>query len=319
MTKLRSARIGLIALAAATFAATAQAPAQNFPSQRVTIVVPFGAGSVTDIMARILADEASKRWGQQVLVENRPGLAGTVGVAKAAPDGYTLMLTSNGHTVAGLVNKNLTFDPVKDFAGITRVSSAPLYLIINPDTPAKDLKELIALAKAKPGTLNFSSPGLASTTFIAGALFRKAAGINIVHVPFKSAPDAVTAVVRGDAHMYFAPVNLSKEMAEAGKVRAIAAVTAERIPEMPNVPTFKQAGLDFVYDSWFGLMTQAAVPRDIVNKINRDMVAILQSPEVKAKLASQFVEGRSDTPEAFDKIIHEETAHLAEVFKEAGI
>jgi tripartite-type tricarboxylate transporter receptor subunit TctC len=319
MTMFRVAWLGLAALIAATFGAPVPVSAQNFPNQRVTIVVPFGAGSVTDIMARIIADEASKRWGQQVLVENRPGLAGTTGVAKAPPDGHTLMLTSNGHTVAGLVTKNAPFDPIKDFAGITRVSSAPLYLIINPDVPAKNLKELIELAKAKPGTLNFSSPGLASTTFIAGALFRKAAGINIVHVPFKSAPDAVTAVVRGDAHMYFAPVNLSKEMAEAGKVRAIAAATAERIPEMPDVPTFKQAGLNFVYDSWFGLLTQAAVPRDIVNKLNQDVVAILKSPEVKDKLAKQFVIGVTDTPEQFDKTIKDETANLTEVFKEAGI
>jgi tripartite-type tricarboxylate transporter receptor subunit TctC len=319
MTMFRVAWLGLVALIAATFGAPVPVSAQNFPNQRVTIVVPFGAGSVTDIMARIIADEASKRWGQQVLVENRPGLAGTTGAAKATPDGHTLLLTSNGHTVAGLVTKNAPFDPIKDFAGITRVSSAPLYLIINPDVPAKNLKELIELAKAKPGTLNFSSPGLASTTFIAGALFRKAAGINIVHVPFKSAPDAVTAVVRGDAHMYFAPVNLSKEMAEAGKVRAIAAVTAERIPEMPDVPTFKQAGLNFVYDSWFGLLTQAAVPRDIVNKLNQDIVAILKSPEVKDKLAKQFVIGVTDTPEQFDKTIKDETANLTVVFKEAGI
>ena len=319
MIKLRLPWLGVAALVAATCVAPAPTSAQTFPSQRVTIVVPFGAGSVTDIMARIIADEASKRWGQQVLVENRPGLAGTVGAAKATPDGYTLMLTSNGHTVAGLVNKNLSFDPVKDFAGITRVSSAPLYLIVNPEVPAKNLKELIDLAKAKPGTLNFSSPGLASTTFIAGALFRKAAGLNLVHVPFKSAPDAVTAVVRGDAHMYFAPVNLSKEMAEAGKVRAIASATAQRIPQMLDVPTFKEAGLDYVYDSWFGLMTQAAVPRDVVSKLNRDLVAILQLPEVKAKLAAQFVTGHADTPEQFDKVIREETAHLTEVFKEAGI
>src|SRR5262245_32984786 len=176
MTGFRVLLLTIATLIAAAFGAPAETSAQNYPSQRVTIVVPFGAGSVTDIMARILADEASKLWGQQVIVENRPGLAGTAAVAKAAPDGYTLMLTSNGHTVAALVNKNLSFDPVKDFAGVTRVSSAPLYLIVNPDLPAKDLKELIALAKAKPGTLNFSSPGLASTTFIAGALFRKAAG-----------------------------------------------------------------------------------------------------------------------------------------------
>ena len=319
MTTFRMAWLAVVAVLAAAFGAPAPASAQNFPNQRVTIVVPFGAGSVTDILARIVADEASKRWNQQVVVENRPGLAGTSGAAKATPDGHTLLLTSNGHTVAGLVTKNPPFDPVKDFAGITRVSSVPLYLIINPDVPAKNLKELIDVAKAKPGTLNFSSPGLASTTFIAGALFRKAAVINIVHVPFKSAPDAVTAVVRGDAHMYFAPVNLSKEMAEAGKVRAIASATAERIPEMPDVPTFKEAGLNFVYDSWFGLLTQAAVPRDIVNKLNGDLVAILKSPEVKDKLAKQFVIGVTDTPEQFDKTIKDETANLTVVFKEAGI
>jgi tripartite-type tricarboxylate transporter receptor subunit TctC len=316
MTGFRVLLLAIGTLIAAAFGAPAETSAQNYPSQRVTIVVPFGAGSVTDIMARILADEASKLWGQQVIVENRPGLAGTAGVAKAAPDGYTLMLTSNGHTVAALVNKNLPFDPVKDFAGITRVSSAPLYLIVNPSLPAKDLKELIALAKTKPGTLNFSSPGLASTTFIAGALFRKAAGIDIVHVPFKSAPDAVTAVVRGDAQMYFAPVNLSKEMAEAGKVRAIAAVTPRRIPDMPDVPTFREAGLDFVYDSWFGLLAPAGVPRPIIETINRDVVRILRSPEVEAKLKQQFVLPVTDTPEQFDKIIRDETAKLTDVFKE---
>src|SRR5260370_25612291 len=185
------------------------------------------------------------------------------------------MLTSNGDTVAALVNKNLPFDPVKDFAGITRVSSAPLYLIINAEVPAKTLKELIDLAKAKPGALNFSSPGPASTTFIAGALFRKAAGINIVHVPFKSAPDAVTAVVRGDAQMYFAPVNLSKEMAEAGKVRALAAVTPQRIPEMPNVPTFREAGLEYFYHSWFWLRASRRAPRPILPQITHYQVPII--------------------------------------------
>ena len=174
-------------------------------------MVPFGAGSVTDIMARILADDMGQALEPAGHRREPAGLAGTAAVAKAAPDGHTLMLTSNGHTVASLVSKTAPFDPVKDFAGITRVCYVPLYLIFNPQVPAKTLKEVIALAKAKPGTLNFSSPGLASTTFIAGALFRKAAGINIVHVPFKSAPDAVTAVIRGDVQMYFAPVNLAKE------------------------------------------------------------------------------------------------------------
>jgi len=298
-----------------SFATVVPGAAQNYPTQRVTIVVPFGAGSVTDIMARIVAEETSKVWGQQVIVENRPGLAGTAGVAKAAPDGYTLMLTSNGHTVAGLVNKNPPFDPVKDFVGITRVCSVPLFLIVPPDFPAKDVKEVIAQAKAKPGTLNFSSPGLASTTFIAGAQFRRAAGIDIVHVPFKSAPDAVTAVVRGDAQLYFAPVNLAKELAEGGKVRPIAAATAERIPDLPNVPTFKESGLDLVYDSWFGLMAPAGVPNDVIAKINRDVVALLKSPEVAAKVKAQYAVPVTDTPEQFNKTIRDETAQLTEVFK----
>jgi tripartite-type tricarboxylate transporter receptor subunit TctC len=307
------------AVLAAGMTATTQSFAQAWPTQRVTIVVPFGAGSVTDILARIFADDMSKRWGQQVIVENRPGLAGTVAVGKSAPDGYTLMVTSNGHTVAGLVSKTLTVDPVKDFAGITRLGSSPLYLIAYPGLNFKTLKDVIDAAKKEPGKLNFSSPGLASTTFIAGALFRKAAGINIVHVPFKSAPDAVTAVIRNDAQLYFAPVNLAKEQSEGGKVTAIAAATAKRIPDLPNVPTFTEAGLPFVYDSWFGLMAPAGTPKAVLDKISKDWAAALKTPEMQKKLADQFLIAQSDTPEAFDKINKDETAKLTEVFKESGI
>jgi tripartite-type tricarboxylate transporter receptor subunit TctC len=309
--------LGLAAAAAVSLSAPASA--QNYPNQRITIVVPFGAGSVTDILARIFAVEMGRRWGQQIVVENRPGLAGTAAVAKAAPDGYTLMVTSNGHTVAGLVAKDVPFDPVKDFAGITRLGSAPLFLITHPDVPAKTVKEVIDLAKAQPGKLNFSSPGLASTTFIAGAQFRKAAGIDIVHVPFRSAPDAVTAVIRGDAQFYFAPVNLARDQSQAGKVRAIAAATAQRIPELPDVPTFTQAGLPFVYDSWFGLMAPANVPKPILEKISKDWAEAIKSPEIKAKLASQFLIGVTDTPAEMDKIVRDETAALTVTFKEAGI
>src|SRR5262245_20627749 len=310
MKQMKKLWLGVAALAAAIGMVSAPASAQNWPTQRVTIVVPFGAGSVTDILARLFADEMSKRWGQQVIVENKGGLAGSASVAKAAPDGYTLMVTSNGHTVAGLVTKDPPFDPVKDFAGISRLGSAPLYLIANPQLDAKDLKEAIALAKGQPGKLNFSSPGLASTTFIAGALFRKAAGINIVHVPFRSAPDAVTAVIRGDAAFYFAPVNLAKEQSEGGKVRAIAAATAKRIPELPNVPTFTEAGLPFVYDSWFGLMAPAGTPRPIIEKISKDWAEVLKTPEMQAKLAAQFLIGDSDTPTDVDQKLRDETATL---------
>jgi tripartite-type tricarboxylate transporter receptor subunit TctC len=319
MKRIFSLLFSAAALVAVGMVSTAPVSAQSWPTQRVTVVVPFGAGSVTDILARIFAEDMGKRWGQQVIVENRPGLAGTAAVAKATPDGYTLMVTSNGHTVSGLVTKDAPFDPVKDFAGISRLGSAPLFLIAHPDVPAKTVKEVIELAKKEPGKLNFSSPGLASTTFIAGALFRKAAGVDIVHVPFRSAPDAVTAVIRGDAQFYFAPINLARDQSEAGKVRAIAAATAKRIPELPNVPTFTEAGLPFVYDSWFGLMAPAGVPKPILEKISKDWAEAIKTPEMEARIKGQYLIGVSDTPSAMDKIVKDETATLTETFKQAGI
>lgn len=311
--------LGFAALLAAPLAVPQQAAAQSYPSHLVKIIVPFSAGSVTDIMARIIADEMTRQWGQQVIVENRPGVSGTVAVAEAKPDGYTLMLTSNGHTVVGLTNKNMSFDPVKDFVGITRVCSAPYVLIVNPEVKATSVKELVALAKANPAKFNFSSPGLGSSTFIAGALFRKAAAVDVVHVPYKGAPESVMAVLRGEAQMYFAPINLAKELAESGKVRAIALATPTRNPSMPDVPTFTEAGMPFVYDGWFGLMAPKGVPREIVEKINKDVVATLHTPQAQAKLAAQFVIPVTDTPEQFDKIVRDETANLTQLFKEAGI
>jgi tripartite-type tricarboxylate transporter receptor subunit TctC len=319
---MKKRRTGWLAIAALlTALSSAPAQGQNYPNQVVRIVVPFSAGSATDILARAVADKLSERWSQQVIVENRPGVAGTTSVAKSAPDGYTLMLTSNGHTVAGVVNKNLQFDPVKDFVGITQVASVPLVLIINPDLPAKTVKEFIELAKAKPGALNFASPGLGSTTFIAGALFKTTAKIDIVHVPYKGAPESVTSVIRGDSHMYFTPANVGSELIQAGKVRALAVATAKRIPTMPDTPTLAEAGLsDFSYDSWFGLLAPAGTPPTIIDKINRDTIAILQRPELQEQLARQGgVTVVYSAPAQFDEIIKNDTARYGQIFKEAGI
>jgi tripartite-type tricarboxylate transporter receptor subunit TctC len=307
-----------VALAALVMSAGA-GMTQGWPNQRVTIVVPFGAGSVTDILARIFADDMKNRWGQQVVVENKPGIAGTAFVAKATNDGYTLMVTSNGHTVTTLVSKNAGFDPVKDFAGITRLGAPPLFLISHPGNGAKKLADIIKMAKEKPGKMNFSSAGLASTTGIAGMLFRKAAGIDVQHVPYKSAPDAVTAVIRGDADFYFVPVNLAKELAESGKVTAIAAATAQRIPDMPNIPTMTEEGLPFVYDSWFGLLAPAGVPKEVRDRIANDWAASLKTPEMQARFKAQYTIPSSDRPEALDKIIASEVAKLTDVFKDANI
>ena len=227
--------------------------AQNYPNQVVRVVVPFSAGSITDGLARILADKLAEMWKQQVIVENRPGLPGTTGVAKSPPDGYTLMLTSNGHTIAGAINKNIQFDPVKDFAGVSRVASVPLVAIVPPELPAKTLKEFIALAKERPGQLNFSSAGVASTSYLSAEIFKQDADINIVHIPYKGAPEATTAVIRNDAQMYFAPIPATQELTATGKVRALAINSAKRVPQLPDVPTVAETLPKYKYESWFGV------------------------------------------------------------------
>ena len=267
MTMLRVISLASAALAVSVFGASAQ----TYPNQTVRIVVPFSAGSITDGLARILADKLGDMWKQQVIVENRPGLPGTTGVAKSAPDGYTLMLTSNGHTIAGAINKSLQFDPVKDFAGIARVASVPLVAIVPPDFPGKTLKDFITLANEKPGQLNFSSAGVASTSYLSAEIFKQDAKINIVHVPFKGAPEAVTAVVRNDVQIYFAPIPASQELSATGKVKAIAINSAQRVPQLPDVPTVAETLPNYKYESWFGVLAPAGTPEAIRTKVSEDI------------------------------------------------
>jgi tripartite-type tricarboxylate transporter receptor subunit TctC len=324
MSFLRGGILGaavlLLAGLVAGFGASAQTAA-GYPNQVVRIVVPFSAGSATDTLARAVAEKLSERWKQQVVVENRPGIAGTTTVAKSEADGYTLMLTSNGHTVAGAINKSLQFDPVKDFAGITEVATVPLVLIVNPDVPVKNVQELIAYARAKPGQLNFASPGLGSTTFIAGALFKDATKLDLVHVPYKGAPESVTSVIRGDSHIYFNPANVSMELMASGKVRALAVVTAKRVPTMPDVPTLDEAGVKgFAYDSWFGLMAPAGTPKAIIDKINADTVEALKDIALQERLAKQGgVTIVTTTPAEFDAIIRNDTARFTKMFEAMGL
>jgi tripartite-type tricarboxylate transporter receptor subunit TctC len=296
------------------------APAQTYPNQLVKIVVPFSAGSITDGLARILADKLTTIWKQQVIVENRPGLPGTTSVAKATPDGYTLMLTSNGHTIAGVLNKNIQFDPVKDFAGISRVASVPLVAIVPPDSPAKTLKEFIALAKAKPGQLNFSSAGVASTSFLSAEIFRQSAKIDLVHVPYKGAPEAVTAVVRGDAQMYFAPIPSAQQLGASNKVRPIAINSAQRVPMLPDVPTIAEAAVpDYKYESWFGVLAPAGTPPAILAKVSKDIADVLKMPDVSAKLLAQGSIPAPNSPEEFNAIIKADTERYGAILRAAGL
>lgn len=316
----RRSLFGVAVSAALAAGLSAPASAQNYPTQTVRIVVPFSAGSITDGLARILADKLSTMWGQQVIVENRPGLPGTTGVAKSTPDGYTLMLTSNGHTIAGVINKSLQFDPVKDFSGVSQVAAVPMVAIVPPEFPAKTLKEFIAMAKEKPGTLNFSSAGVASTSFLSAEVLRQNAQINMQHVPYKGAPEATTAVIRGDAQLYFAPIPAAKSLSATGKVRALAINSSKRMPQLPDTPTVAESGLpDYRYESWFGVMAPAGTPKAILTKVSQDIAKVLQMPDVKEKLESQGSFPAANSPEQFDAIIKNDTERYSKILRDAGV
>jgi tripartite-type tricarboxylate transporter receptor subunit TctC len=312
--------IGVVVLVCSGALAPSRVAAQSYPARTVSIVVPFGAGSITDGLARVLAEKLGTTWKQTVIVENKPGLPGTAFVAKSAPDGHTLMVTSNGHTIAAVINKNIAFDPVKDFAGVTVIASVPLVAIVPADLPAKTLKEFIALANASPGKLNFSSAGIASTSFLSAEIFRQQARINIVHVPYKGVPDAMTAVMRGDVQMYFAPIPNARELSAAGKVRAIAINSDKRAPQLPDVPTIAEAAVpEYKYESWFGLMAPAGTPRGILTKVSQDVATVLELADVREKLTGYGSIPAPTTPEQFDAIIKSDTERYGKVLRDAGV
>jgi tripartite-type tricarboxylate transporter receptor subunit TctC len=311
--------LALTTVAASAFGTSIDASAQAYPNQVVRIVVPFSAGSITDGLARILADKLGELWKQQVIVENRPGLPGTTAVAKSAPDGYTLMLTSNGHAIASAINKNIQFDPVKDFAGVSRVAAVPLVAIVPPDFPGKTLKDFIALANEKPGQLNFSSAGVASTSYLSAEILKQDAKINIQHVPYKGAPEATTAVIRNDVQMYMAPIPATQELSATGKVKAIAINSAKRVPQLPDVPTVAETLPNYKYESWFGVLAPAGTPQPILAKVSEDIAKVLEMPDVREKLLAQGSIPAPTTPAEFDAINKADTERYGKILKDAGI
>jgi tripartite-type tricarboxylate transporter receptor subunit TctC len=319
MTALRTTLLALSTVAAAAFGGSLDASAQAYPNQVVRIIVPFSAGSITDGLARILADKLGDLWKQQVIVENRPGLPGTTAVAKSAPDGYTLMLTSNGHTIASAINKSIQYDPVKDFAGVSRVAAVPLVAIVPPDFPGKTLKDFIAAANEKPGQLNFSSAGIASTSYLSAEILKQDAKINIQHVPYKGAPEATTAVIRNDVQMYMAPIPSTQELTATGKVKAIAINSAKRVPQLPDVPTVAETLPNYKYESWFGVLAPAGTPQAILTKVSEDIAKVLEMPDVKEKLLAQGSIPAPTTPAEFDAINKSDTERYGKILKDAGI
>lgn len=319
MTIVRRIVLGAVFLFASVSAAFAQS-APAYPSHTVTIVNPFTAGSVSDLLGRVIAEKLGAMWKQTVIVENRPGIAGTIGVAKSAPDGYTLMSTSNGHTIITALNKNLPIDPVKDFAGVSQIASIPVVLIVTPALPPKSVKELIALAKEKPGTLNFASAGLASSTYIAGELFKQAAHIDIAHVPFRGTPEQFTSIMRGDSQMSLMFLGAAVPFIQSGKVRALAIATPTRTAALPDVPTFAEAGMpEYQYDSWFGIMAPAGTPAPILKKISEDIATVIKLPEVQARWQTIGAVAVVSTPEQFDAVIRSDADRYGKLFKAAGV
>jgi tripartite-type tricarboxylate transporter receptor subunit TctC len=313
----------LLALAAAAVAATTGAQA-NYPTRPIRIVVPFTAGSATDIIARVVSPKMVERWGRPVVIDNRPSAGGIIAfgiVAEAAPDGQTLLVTgSNFAGSAALYAGKLPFDPVKDFSGITQFATTPLVLVVGPGLGVKSVKELIALAREKKGQLNFASTGLGSGPHYGAELFKLAAGIGAVHVPYRGSPETLTDVMSGRVHFLLSPVLAASPLVRSGRVVALGVTTPYRAQALPDVPTIAEAGLPgFEYQGWYGMLAPGRTPRKLVGLLNAEVGRVLDLPDVTERIAKQGAAARRTTPEAFDKLVHEEIVTRTKVWKAAGV
>jgi tripartite-type tricarboxylate transporter receptor subunit TctC len=299
------------------------ANAQPYPSRPIRIVIPFTPASASDILARLIGPRLHEAWGQQVVIDDRPSAGGTIAgeiVARATPDGHTLMLTSSAFAGSAALYDKLPYDSVKDFSGVSQVAETALVLVVAPSQGVKSTKELIALARAKPGQLTFASSGIGSGTHYGTELFKLAAGIDVVHVPFRGTPEGITDTAAGRVTFFLTPLLTAMPLIRSGRLLPLGVTTAARQPLMPEVPSFSESALPgFTYDGWFGVFTQSKVSRKIVNQLSREIARILELPEVKDRIAAQGAGARSSTPEQFDKLVHGEIATRKKVFKAAGV
>ncbi|MBU0746646.1 MAG: tripartite tricarboxylate transporter substrate binding protein [Gammaproteobacteria bacterium] len=303
--------------------ASPAAMAQTFPTKPVTIVVPFAAGGTTDILARIIGQALTTELGQSVIVDNRAGAGGNIGAslaAKAPADGYTLFMGTVGtHAINASLYKKMPFDPVKDFAPLTRVANVPNLLVANPAQPFKTVPELIAYAKANPGKLNFGSSGSGSSIHLSGELFKSLAKVDMVHVPYKGSAPAVTDLLGNQIGIMFDNMPSAIQHVRSGKLVPIAVTTAKRSPELPNVPTIAEAGVaGYEATSWFGMFAPAGTPAPVLAKLNTALVKVLNQADVKKKINDQGAEATSETPAQFAAFIQAESVKWGKVVKESG-
>jgi len=311
------------ALAVLGLAAAGGALAETWPSKPVTLVVPFPPGGTTDVLARALGDKLGASIGQPVIVENKPGAGATLGadyVAKGKADGHTLLIGAVHHTIASSVYKKLPYDFQKDFAPVTTVALVPNVLVVNAATPAKNVAELVALAKSQPGKLTYGSNGNGTAQHLIGTQFENNTGTELIHVPYKGSGPLTTDLIGGQITMSFDTVTPVLQHIKSGKLRALAVTTGKRASVLPDVPTLAEAGLKgFDIGTWFGVLAPAATPKDVVAKLNAEMVKVIRSDDFRARMAEIGAEPIGNTQEQMAKQIKDETEKFAKLVKQANV
>jgi len=313
-----------VVTALVAMSAPVQAEPAAFPNKAVTLVVPFTSSSGSDIIARIVAPKLAQRWGQPVVVDNKPGASGNLGaqqVAAAAPDGHTLLMAINTFTMTPAIYKKMPFDPIADFAPVAKLAEASFVFAVNPGVPANDMKSLVAYAKLHPGKLNYATPGNATPQHLAMELLKSDTGIDVVHVPYKGISGAITDLMGGQVQMMFATVHSMRPHAQAGRVRLLAVTGEKRSAFAPDVPTFKEQGIGIMdgVDAWFAVLAPARTPPDVVARLNRDFVSVLNSEEVKESLEKQGLVVRTSSSVELGTRLKEDLARWKRVVANAKI
>jgi tripartite-type tricarboxylate transporter receptor subunit TctC len=319
MKPFRVMLVSALVLPAAIF----KAEAQTWPTKPLRAIVPIAAGSVLDIVPRVVFEQLSKQLGQSIVVENRPGAGGTIGssyVAKAAPDGYTILVNSSAHTIAPARYGNLGYDPARDFSAVAPLGVSPFVLVASPGRGFETVRDLVAAAKAKPGAFNFASPGFGTASHLSAERFRLSSGVHATHVPFKGGVEAMTEVMAGRIDFFFVALGAALPHIRDGKLSALAVNSATRSAALPEVPTIQEAGFhDAEYPTWFGLFLPAGTPREIVDKLHRETLTALQEPKVREKLAALGMEPMVMTPKELDAYVEREIISDAALVKSIGL
>jgi tripartite-type tricarboxylate transporter receptor subunit TctC len=323
MKKSQSIAAMALALALPGAAPAQDRPGQAWPTKPIRMIVPFTTSAASDVLSRIVGQRLSEIYGQQVVVDNRPGAGGMIGsdlTKQAAPDGYTLAMVGQPHLSNALLRTDAPYHPLKDFTAISLVASTPNILVVGKSVTAKSLPELIALAKAKPGALNYGSAGVGSSSHLAGALFVSKAGIDVVHVPFRQGADSRTALITGTIHFYVYPLPAIMNLVKAGTIRPLAVATRKRAEALPEVPTSAEAGFGaYQSESWFGIIGPRALPKTIVARVSADTASLLKEPATRERIVMQGAEPRSSSPAEFEKMQREEYLELGALIKQIGM